>query len=84
MGSWRLAYLFIDNPEDLEEDNTCVVTELMQVNETQFDLLVYIDGKKDEHTIERSTTEFSATFLTPGKWAIHAPLASKYFIIYLT
>lgn len=75
MGSWRLAYLFIDEPEDLEEDTTCVVTELMQVNETQFDLLLYMDGRKDEQTIERSTTEFRVTLLTPGQWALHAPLA---------
>lgn len=77
MGSWRLAYLFIDESEDLEEDNTCVITELMQVNETQFDLLLYMDGKKDEQTIERSTTEFRVTFLSPGEWALHAPLAGK-------
>lgn len=69
--------MFIDDNEDLEEDTTCAIVEAMQINETNMELMLYVDGRSDEYTIDRYAQNFDVTILEPGEWLIHTPILRK-------
>ena len=69
-----------DDLEELAEDKTCLIIEIMKINETKSELLLYMDSRKNDYEIDRYTKEFDLTFLTnPGQWIIHTSFMRTYY-----
>ncbi|KAL0281482.1 UNVERIFIED_CONTAM: hypothetical protein PYX00_002458 [Menopon gallinae] len=79
-GSWRLAYLFYDEQDDIEEDNTCIITEFAPLNDNQMTIAVHMDFRADDFVVDRSSFDLFASFNTPGEWMLHSNTSHKAYI----